>query len=178
MCSSDTSHHFTLFLQTTEDGRERKTLDRAAEEENWERGPEDDEEGAKNCRQALITLRSAQCWARGMGQGLRHYIIQYLGSFPSRSSSRLKRIITPQSLFVPHHHRVSTNSHLSHFSCCSHARYTVHSVRMVLKAELNYRQFILGQRLEAPFCQFLVNLSGTNERKPSTLATFPRELCK
>lgn len=60
MCASDTSHHFTLSLQTTEDGRERKTLDGAAEEENGERGSEDDEERTKNCRQALITLRFAQ----------------------------------------------------------------------------------------------------------------------
>lgn len=75
MCSSDISHHFTLSLQTTEDGRERKALNGAAEEENGERGSEDDEEGAKNCRQALITLRFVFC-ARGMGQGLKHYIIQ------------------------------------------------------------------------------------------------------
>lgn len=59
-CSSDTSHHSTFSLQTTEDGRERKTLHGAAEEENGEGGSEDDEEGAENCRQALITLRPAQ----------------------------------------------------------------------------------------------------------------------
>lgn len=60
MCSSDTCLHLTFSLQTTEDGREGKTLDGAAEEENGERGSENDEEGAKNCRQALITVRSAQ----------------------------------------------------------------------------------------------------------------------
>lgn len=60
MRSSDTSHHFSLSLQTTEDGRERKTLNGATEEENGERSSEDDEEGAKNCRQALLTLRFAQ----------------------------------------------------------------------------------------------------------------------
>lgn len=90
MCFSDTSHHFILSPQTTEDGRERKTLDGAAEEENGERGSEDDEERAKNRRQALVTLRSDPGeWGRGKDTTLSDICAQaYL-------ISCLKRIITP-----------------------------------------------------------------------------------
>lgn len=53
---SDTALPLYVCLQTTEDGWERKTLHGAAKEEDGERGPEDDEEGAEDRRQAVVTF--------------------------------------------------------------------------------------------------------------------------
>lgn len=45
-----------LSEQTTEDGGAREALHGAAEEEDGEGSPEDDEEGAEDCCQALLTF--------------------------------------------------------------------------------------------------------------------------
>lgn len=71
-------------------------------------------------------IRSVLRQGNGAGANTLHQPI--FGLIPIRVPV-LKRIITPQSSSVPRPHPVSTNSHLSDFSCCSHARYTVYLIR-------------------------------------------------
>lgn len=53
--------------QATEDGGAREALHGAAEEEDGEGSPEDDEEGAEDCRQAFITFLQSSILSRGRG---------------------------------------------------------------------------------------------------------------